>query len=209
MPIAVLISGTGSNLQALIDAEAVNRLSATIRVVVSSKDTALGVKRAQNAKIKTEIVRPSDYSTREEHDETLAKLLLRSSVEFVCLAGYTCIVGPRVLEAFPNRVLNIHPSLLPAFPGLNAPQQAMQFGVKITGCTVHIVTDVVDGGPIVAQGAVPVLDGDTTEALAARILAEEHRIYPQVVRWFCERRVHVNGRMVTIDRHPLDDEGDG
>lgn len=207
LPIAVLISGSGSNLQALIDAEAVDRLAATIRLVVSSKDDSGGLRRAQNAKIATKVVRPADFSTVDAHDEALADVLIRSSVELVCLAGYTRLVGPKVLAAFPDRILNIHPSLLPAFPGLHAPQQALRYGVKITGCTVHFVTDVLDNGPIVAQAVVPVLDGDTADALAARILAEEHRIYPLAVRWFCERRIRRDGRVVTIEPHLSDEDG--
>lgn len=179
--IAVLVSGRGSNLQSIIDATREGRLDATIAVVVSNRADATALDRARDAGIETVCVLPSSYPDRESFDRALVDVLRARNVELVCLAGYMQPVRRPMLEAFPNRILNIHPSLLPAFPGLHAQKQALDAGVKIAGATVHIVTQKIDGGPILAQAAVPVLPTDTEDTLSARILEEEHRIYPETI----------------------------
>jgi len=179
--IAVLVSGRGSNLQSIIDATRGGRLDATIAIVVANRGDAAALDRAKAAGIETACLLPSAYPDRESFDRALADLLRSRNVELVCLAGYMQPVRRPMLEAFPNRILNIHPSLLPAFPGLHAQKQALDHGVKIAGATVHVVTAKIDGGPILAQAAVPVLPDDTEDTLSARILAEEHRIYPEAI----------------------------
>jgi phosphoribosylglycinamide formyltransferase 1 len=179
--IAVLVSGRGSNLQSIIDAVRDGRLDATIAIVVSNREDAAALNRARDAGIETACVLPSSHADRESSDRAIVDLLRARAVELVCLAGYMQPVRRPMLEAFPDRILNIHPSLLPAFPGLHAQQQALDHGVKIAGATVHIVTAKIDAGPILAQAAVQVLSTDTVETLSARILAEEHRIYPETI----------------------------
>ncbi len=197
--IAVLISGRGSNLQSIIDAIAHRRLDATIAVVVSSRSDAPGLARAREANIDAVSVDPRNYPDRDAFDRAIVDLLRARGVGLVCLAGFMRLVGPPMLEAFPNRIANIHPSLLPAFPGLDAQRQALTHGVRITGATVHLVTPDLDAGPIVAQSAVPVLDDDTVETLSARILVEEHRIYPEAIRTVLENRWHIDGRRFVAD----------
>ena len=177
----MLISGRGSNLQSIIDAIAARRLDATIGLVLSSRADAPGLQRARDAGIPALHLHPRDYADRDDYDRALATLLIQHRIALVCLAGFMRLVGPKLLEAFPNRILNIHPSLLPCFPGLDAQRQAFEYGVRVTGATVHLVNAQLDGGPIVLQAAVPVLDDDTVETLAARVLAEEHRLYPAAV----------------------------
>jgi phosphoribosylglycinamide formyltransferase-1 len=179
--IAVLISGRGSNLQSIIDAIADRRLDATIAVVVSNRRDAPGLQRAQAAGIETICVSSKDYPNRDASDRAIVDILQARDVGLVCLAGYMRIVGRPILDAFEHRILNIHPSLLPSFPGLDAQRQALAYGVRITGATVHLVTAGLDDGPIVEQRAVPVLPGDSAETLAARILVEEHRLYPEAI----------------------------
>jgi len=179
--IAVLISGRGSNLQSIIDAIADHRLDATLAIVISNRADAAGLGRAKDAGIEALHLPPKEYADRDQYDEAIAKTLRERQVDLVCLAGYMRVVGPGLLKAFPNRILNIHPSLLPAFPGLDAQRQALDHGVQVSGATVHLVTDGLDDGPIVLQAAVPVNPDDTAETLSARILAEEHRIYPEAI----------------------------
>jgi len=179
--IAVLISGRGSNLQSIIDATRDHRLDATVAVVISNRAGAPGVARARAAGIEALCLLPRDYPDRDAYDRAIADALRSREVVLVCLAGYMRLVGAPLLDAFPGRVLNIHPSLLPAFPGLDAQRQALEHGVRITGATVHLVTPELDAGPILLQAAVPVLDDDTVDTLSARILAEEHRIYPEAI----------------------------
>jgi phosphoribosylglycinamide formyltransferase 1 len=179
--IAVLISGRGSNLQALIDAIATKRIDATIAAVISNRADAQGLDRARAAGIAAVTIPHRDYPTRDAFEAALVAELRARDVALVCLAGFMRLLGPTYLDAFGGRTLNIHPSLLPAFPGVDAQRQALEHGVKVAGATVHFVTDELDGGPIVAQGAVPVLEGDTADTLAARILEVEHRIYPEAV----------------------------
>ena len=194
--IAVLISGRGSNLQSIIDAVRERRLDATIAVVISNQAEAPGLVRAREAGIEALTVTTDGYVDRAAYDTAIVNLLKARDVELVCLAGFMRLVGRPLLEAFPLRILNIHPSLLPAFPGLDAQRQALEYGVRITGATVHFVTPELDGGPIILQAAVPLLDGDTVETLSARILVEEHRIYPEAIRSVLEGGWAVDGRRV-------------
>ena len=192
--LGVLISGRGSNLQSIIDAISGSRLTAQIAIVVSSRDDAAGLKRAREAGIETMCLRPRDYADRDAYDRATADALEMRRVSLVCLAGFMRLVGPPLLDAFPNRVLNIHPSLLPAFPGLEAQRQALEYGVRFSGATVHLVTSELDGGPIVLQAAVPVLEGDSVETLSTRILVEEHRIYPEAIHMLLDGGWSVRGR---------------
>jgi len=180
--IGVLISGRGTNLQALIDAVAGGRLDATIGVVISNKPDAQGLDRARAAGIETLVISHRGFPRRDAFDEAVAHALRERDVSLVCLAGFMRLIGPRLLDAFPNAILNVHPSLLPAFPGVEAQHQALAHGVKVAGATVHLVTGELDGGPIVCQSAVPVRDDDSVDTLSARILIEEHRIYPEAVK---------------------------
>jgi phosphoribosylglycinamide formyltransferase-1 len=192
--IAVLISGRGSNLQALIDAMKDGRLNATIAVVVSNRAEAQGLERARLAGIPAVALPHRDYATRDAFETALVEELRARDVGLVCLAGFMRLLGPTFLAAFGDRTLNVHPSLLPAFPGVDAQRQALEHGVKIAGATVHLVTGELDGGPIVAQGSVAVHDDDTAETLAARILEVEHRIYPEAVASLLDGGWSVQGR---------------
>ena len=194
--IGVLISGRGSNLQSIIEAIAARRLDATIACVVSNRAEAHGLQRARDAGIDVEHLSPRPYATREDYDRALANLLRARGVELICLAGFMRLVGQPLLDAFPNRILNVHPSLLPAFPGLDAQRQALEHGVRVTGATVHLVNAELDAGPIVLQAPVPVLDTDTSETLAARILVEEHRIYPEAIALILDGGWSIAGRRV-------------
>ena len=180
--IGVLISGRGSNLQSIIDACAAGRLDAVVAIVISNRSEAPGLLRAREAGIAALHVGARDYPDRDAYDRAIVDVLNAHGVDIVCLAGFMRLVGKPLLDAFPKRILNIHPSLLPAFPGVDAQRQAIEHGVRISGATVHLVTDELDGGPIVLQAAVPVLPDDSVDTLSARILVEEHRIYPEAVR---------------------------
>jgi phosphoribosylglycinamide formyltransferase-1 len=179
--LGVLISGKGSNLQSLIDAIGDGRLHATIGVVISNEETAGGLERARAAGIEAVVVSHRGWASRNEYDRALVRELRARTVDLVCLAGFMRIVGAPLIDAFPNAILNIHPALLPSFPGVDAQRQAFEYGVKITGVTVHLVTRALDAGPIVLQRTVPVLEDDTRESLAARILEQEHLAYPEAV----------------------------
>jgi phosphoribosylglycinamide formyltransferase 1 len=192
--LGVLISGRGSNLQALIDAVGDRRLHATIAVVISNRADAAGLARARQAGIETLCLDHREFRSRDQHDRAIARELQARDVGLVCLAGYMRLVGAPLLDAFPNAIVNIHPSLLPAFPGVDAQRQALEHGAKVSGVTVHLVTAELDGGPIVIQRTVPVLDGDTPDTLSARILAEEHRAYPEAVEAILEGGWRVDGR---------------
>src|SRR5262245_35687000 len=180
--LGVLISGRGSNLQSIIDAVRSQRLDATIAVVISNRAEAAGLQRARDAGIEALHLSPKDYRDRNAYDRAIADALKARGVSLVCLAGFMRLVGPELLEAFPNAVLNIHPSLLPAFPGLDAQRQALEHGVRVTGATVHLVNGDLDAGPIILQAPVLVMPDDTVETLSARVLVEEHRIYPEAIR---------------------------
>jgi phosphoribosylglycinamide formyltransferase-1 len=192
--IAVLISGRGSNLQALIDAVAGGRLDAEIAVVVSNRPDAFGLERAANAAIPTVTINHRDYASRDAFEEALVRELRTKDVSLVCLAGFMRLLGRTFLEAFPNRIVNIHPSLLPSFPGVEAQRQALDHGVRVAGATVHFVTGELDGGPVILQAAVPVHDDDTVETLSARILEVEHRIYPEAAGLVLDGGWTIDGR---------------
>ena len=196
--LGVLISGRGSNLQALIDAIAEGRLEARIAVVISNRPNAGGLERAAAAGVETVVIDHKLFARRDDFDIAVASALKERGVTLVCLAGFMRLVGARLLEAFPNAILNIHPSLLPAFPGVDAQRQAFEHGVKVSGATVHLVTGELDGGPIVLQASVPVREDDTVETLSARILIAEHRLYPEAVRLVLERSWRVEGRRVVL-----------
>lgn len=198
--IAVLISGRGSNLQSIVDAIGTGVLDATIAVVVSNRSDAAGLLRAREAGIEALCLDPRDYPDRAAYDRAIVDILKARNVGVVCLAGFMRLVREPLLEAFPNAILNIHPSLLPAFPGVDAQQQALAHGVKVSGATVHLVTGELDNGPIVAQAAVPVLDDDTRDTLAARILIEEHKLYPEAIRMILDGGWRVEGRRFLIGR---------
>ena len=199
--LGVLISGRGSNLQSIIDAIGTGRLDATLAVVVSNRADAPGLQRAHDAGIETRVLRAPDYADRDAYDAALADLLLAVPVDVVCLAGFMRLVGAAMLTAFAERILNIHPSLLPAFPGLEAQRQALEHGVRVSGATVHLVTSELDGGPIVMQSPVPVRDDDTVDTLSARILVEEHRIYPEAIQLVLDGRWSIEGRRFVREAH--------
>jgi len=201
--IGVLISGRGSNLQALIDAVASGRLDATIAVVISNREGAAGLERARAAGIESMVLSHRDFGSRDDYDRALARELRGRGVGLVCLAGFMRLVGTELIEAFPSRILNIHPSLLPAFPGLDAQKQAIEHGVKVSGVTVHLVTAELDGGPIVIQRAVPVMPDDTAESLAERILEEEHRAYPEAVQMILDGGWRLEGRRFVPAKSPI------
>jgi phosphoribosylglycinamide formyltransferase 1 len=192
--LAVLISGRGSNLQAILDAVSDGSLDATVSVVVSNRADAPGLLRARQAGVETLVLDHRAWPSRAAFDEALADSLLVHDVGLVCLAGFMRLLGPSLLDRFPQRVLNVHPSLLPAFPGLDAQRQAWEHGVTVAGATVHLVTPDLDAGPIVMQAAVPVLPDDTPDRLAARILVEEHRIYPLAIATLLRGGWRVDGR---------------
>lgn len=194
--IGVLLSGRGSNFEALAESVAAGRIpNAEIALVLSNREDAPGIAAALKRGIPTRVI-PSKGLQREEYDRLAVAALQEKHVDLVCLAGYMRLLSPHFVSAFHNRILNIHPSLLPSFPGLEAQRQALEHGVKFTGCTVHFVDENLDAGPVVLQAAVPVLDADTAETLSARILAEEHRIYSEAVRIVLEGRYRVAGRRV-------------
>lgn len=192
--IGVLISGRGSNLQSIIDAVAERRLDATIALVISNCEDAAGLERARRAGIEAITISHRGWPSRDDFDRALVSELRRRNVGLVCLAGFMRKVGPAMLDAFPHAILNIHPSLMPSFPGLHPQQQALAHGVKVSGVTVHLVTADLDDGPIVVQRTVPVLAGDTEESLAARILVEEHRAYPEAIALVLDGGWKVDGR---------------
>jgi phosphoribosylglycinamide formyltransferase-1 len=195
--VGVLISGRGSNLQALIDAQRAGTLGGAIAVVISNVDGVPGLDRARAAGIPA-LVCPHQGRSREDHDRALVGLLRAHGVDLVCLAGYMRLLSREFLEAFPGRILNVHPSLLPAFPGRDAQRQAWEHGVKVSGATVHMVEEGLDSGPILAQEAVSVAEDDTVERLSARILEAEHRIYPRAVRLVLEGRYEWEGRRLRL-----------
>ncbi len=180
--VGILISGRGSNLQAIVDAIGDGRLAASIAVVISNEPAAQGLDRARAAGIDTAVIPHRGWPSRDAYDRALVAKLREYDIDLVCLAGFMRLLGPTFVDAFPQRILNVHPSLLPAFPGVDAQRQALEHGVKVSGATVHLVTAELDGGPIIAQAAVPVFASDTAESLAARILVEEHRLYPDAIQ---------------------------
>ncbi len=192
--LGVLISGRGSNLQAILEAVADGRLEVDVALVISNRPEAEGLRRAERAGVETLVLEHRGFSSRAAYDAALVDALRGRAVDLVCLAGFMRLLGPTFVDAFPNAILNVHPSLLPAFPGLDAQRQAVDHGVKVSGATVHLVTADLDAGPIVRQAAVPVDDDDTVDTLAARILVEEHRIYVEAIRAVLAGGWHVVGR---------------
>lgn len=196
--IGVLVSGSGTNLQSIIDACAAGTIKARVACVISNKGDAYALKRAEAAGIPAFHVDHREFEGRVSYDKAVVELLRAHQVELVALAGFMRIITPALLEAFPNAVMNIHPALLPAFPGLHAQRQTLEYGAKLGGCTVHFVDAGTDTGPIILQAAVPVLEDDTEETLAARILREEHRLYQEAIRLFSEGKLRVEGRRVHL-----------
>jgi phosphoribosylglycinamide formyltransferase-1 len=197
MRLGILISGRGSNFEAIANSIARRKLDAEIAIVISNRANAAGIEIARERGIPLRVI-ASGGVDRETYDKLLIDELRTHEVDLVCLAGFMRLLSADFIRAFPNRVLNIHPSLLPAFAGLDAQRQALEYGVRITGCTVHFVDEFLDSGPIIIQSAVPVLDGDTVESLSGRILLQEHAIYSQAIRYIVDGRVTIEGRRVMI-----------
>ena len=200
--IAVLISGSGSNLQAIIDASERGEIPCRVGIVISNKADAYGLVRAEKHGIPTAVVDHKKFSTREEFDAKLVEIIRGTGAELVCLAGFMRVLTPVFVHAFPNRILNIHPALLPSFPGTHGPGQALSYGVRFSGCTVHFLDEGVDTGPVIVQAVVPLYDDDTEETLAARILVQEHRIYPMAIRLFFSGKLRIEGRRVKVLEEP-------
>lgn len=198
LQLGVLISGSGTNLQAILDAAGQGRIPVEIRVVISNRPKAMGLERARAAGVPAVVVSHKKFDGREAFEQRLIDVLAEHGARWVALAGFMRLLTPHFLRAFKDRVVNIHPALLPSFPGTHAQRQALEYGVRFSGCTVHFVDDGTDTGPIIAQAVVPVLDTDTEETLAARILEQEHRIYPWVLDLLAQQRVIREGRRVRI-----------
>ena len=205
VPIGVLVSGSGTNLQAIIDEIAAKRLDAKIEVVLSNKADAYGLVRAKNHGIATEVLDHKQFPSREAYDQAVVDLLRARDVELVVLAGFMRLLSPVFVKAYSNRIMNIHPALLPSFPGLHVQKKAVEHGVRFSGCTVHFVNEECDEGPIIIQAVVPVFPDDTDETLAARILKQEHRIYPRAIQLYAEGKLRVEGRRVLVDGLAKDD----
>jgi len=198
LKIGVLASGRGSNFQSIIDQIESKRLKAEIGLLITDNPAAFAIERAKRHSIEYLVITPKKYSSRDDFFIKITDELKKRDVELVVLAGFMRIVGKPLIDAFPNRIMNIHPALLPAFPGLHGQKQALEYGVKISGCTVHFVDEGMDTGPIIIQAAVPILQEDTEETLSERILRYEHKIYPEAIRLFSEGRIKVEGRKVII-----------
>lgn len=199
VPIGVLISGGGTNLQSIVDAVETRKLDAKIQLVLSNKADAFGLERARKHGIATEVLDHKAFAGREAYDQAVVDLLRTRGVELVVLAGFMRLLSPVFVKAYSNRIMNIHPALLPAFPGLHVQKKAVEHGVRFAGCTVHFVNEECDEGPIIIQAVVPVFPGDTEDTLAARILQQEHRIYPRAIQLYAEGRLTVIGRKVLVD----------
>lgn len=197
--VGVLASGRGSNLAAILAAATAADFPAEVALVISDRQEAAALDRARRAEVRGVFLDPKTHGDRDAYEAALLALLHEREVGLVCLAGFMRILGPRFVQAFKARILNIHPSLLPAFPGLAAPRQALEYGVKVTGATVHFVDEGVDTGPIILQASVPVLPDDTEVSLSARILAEEHRLYPEAIRLYATGRLRIAGRRALVE----------
>jgi phosphoribosylglycinamide formyltransferase-1 len=198
LKLGILISGNGSNLQSIIDHIEKGSLKATIKIVISNNPDAYGITRAKKHGIPVVVLKNGDFINKEDFDLELINILKNNSVDLVILAGFMRVLTPTFLKAFTQKIMNIHPALLPSFPGIHGQKQALEYGVKLSGCTVHFVDEGVDTGPIIIQSAVQVFDDDTEETLAARILKEEHRIYPQAIQFYTEGKIEIKGRKVRI-----------
>jgi phosphoribosylglycinamide formyltransferase 1 len=199
VPIGVLISGSGTNLQSIIDAIEAKQLEAKIQVVLSNRADAYGLVRAKKHGIPVEVLDHKRFASREAFDQAVVDILRAREVELVVLAGFMRLLSPVFVGAYSNRIMNIHPALLPAFPGLHVQKKAVEHGVRFSGCTVHFVNEECDEGPIIIQAVVPVFSEDTEESLAARILEQEHRIYPRAIQLYSEGRLRIEGRKVFVD----------
>ena len=198
LKIGVLASGRGSNFQSIIDEIESKRLHAEIALLITDNPSAFAIERAKKHGIDYLVMKPKEFSTKDEFFIKIAEELKKRHVELVVLAGFMRIVGKPLIDAFPNRIMNIHPALLPAFPGVHGQKHALEYGAKISGCTVHFVDEGMDTGPIIIQAAVPVHQDDSEESLSERILTFEHKIYPEAIRLFSEGRIEVKGRVVSI-----------
>jgi len=196
--LGVLVSGSGSNLQSIIDHIESGRLDAEIKLVVSNNPDAFALQRCAKHRLPTALIDHREFPTREDFDRCVIATLRAADVELVVMAGFMRILSPEFFRAFPRRILNIHPALLPSFPGTNVQKKAVEYGVKFSGCTVHFADEGVDTGPIIIQAVVPVDENDTADTLAARILVEEHKIYPQAIQYYAEGRIEIEGRTVLI-----------
>lgn len=196
--IGVLVSGSGSNLQSIIDHIEKGMLKAEVKVVLSNNDEAFALERAKKHGIQTVVIRHKDFPGREDFDRKMIDVLQSYHVELVVMAGFMRVLSPLFLRAFSMRIMNIHPALLPSFPGLHGQQQAFDYGVRFSGCTVHFADEGIDTGPIIIQAVVPVMESDSADSLAERILREEHRIYPQAIQWYAEGRLEVMNRKVRV-----------
>ncbi len=199
LPIGGLVSGRGSNLQAIIDAINKGNLSAEIKIVISNNANSQAIVRANKHAIPTKILLDKGFPSKSEYDKKLIKILNKNGVDLVVLAGFMRIMSTDFIKAFPMKIMNIHPALLPSFPGLNVQKKALTYGVKFSGCTVHFIDEGVDTGPIIMQAAVPVYDNDTEKTLSKRILKEEHKIYPMAIQLFAEGKLNVAGRRVLVE----------
>lgn len=197
-PIGVLASGSGTNLQSIIDASESGRINAEVKIVISDTPGAKALERAKKHWIPALLVQRGDFKSKLDFEQRIVSLLAEHGVSLVCLAGYMRIVGKTLLDAFSMKIVNIHPALLPSFPGLDGQRQALDYGVKIAGCTVHFVDELTDHGPIIAQAAVEVKEDDTVDSLRERIIKEEHRIYPEAIGLYADGRLTVEGRRVRI-----------
>ncbi|HJO58163.1 MAG TPA: phosphoribosylglycinamide formyltransferase [Nitrospinaceae bacterium] len=198
--LAVLVSGRGSNLQAIIDSIERNALDVQLSLVLSNVKDALALQRAEKHGIETIFIDPATSPNRKAFDRAMIDKLKEMSIDLICLAGYMRILGKEFIQAFSTRIINIHPSLLPAFPGLDAQKQAIEYGVKLSGCTVHFVDEGIDSGPIILQTAVPVYDHDSEDSLAQRILEQEHILYPKAIKLIAEKKLNLNGRTVIYNK---------
>ncbi len=202
--IGVLASGGGTNLQSIIDGCQASSINAEIVTVISNNPSSGALIRASNAGVMTQCIDHRSFEKRDDFDSEVVAALKENNVQLVVLAGFMRIIGQRFLDAFPNRIMNIHPALLPSFPGLHVQQKALDYGARFAGCTVHFVDGGVDTGPIIAQAVVPVLDNDTDESLSARILVQEHKIYPQAIEWFAQGALSITGRKVIVSAQVQD-----
>ena len=196
--LGILVSGRGSNLQAIIDAAGREEISAEVAIVISDQPKAYAIERAKQHNIEFAVVELKKFKNKEEYEKNILEVLKAKKVDLVCLAGYMKIVGPTLLKAYKGKMMNIHPALLPSFPGLHVQKATLNYGVKVSGCTVHFVDEGTDTGPIIVQVAVPILEHDTEETLSGRILEQEHKIYPKAIKLFAEGKLKIEGRRVRI-----------
>lgn len=206
LKLGVLASGRGSNFQSIIDEIEAGSLNASISLLITDNPDAYAIERAKKQSIKHLYLNPHDFKSKNDFYTMIAKKLVKSDVDLVILAGFMRIVGKPLIEAFPNRIMNIHPALLPAFPGLHSQKQAVDYGVRVSGCTVHFVDEGMDTGPIIIQAAVVVSPDDTEDTLSERILRLEHKIFPYAIRLYSEGRLYADGRTIKIKGYELKDE---